>query len=243
MVGAPAAADAVARAKRMPGLRVGLHLTLVESVPVLAARELPDLVGANGLLRTDMAALSLALLLKPGVRCQLEAEIEAQFEAYGRTGLPLHHVDAHKHFHINPLVCGPVLQAAVRHGARWLRVPREPAEVLRRVEPGTRSSHVAERILAARLARQARSARLDIADQVFGLAWSGAMSAERLHGLLCGLPEGPSEIFTHPAAADRFPGSAPGYRYREELAALTDPAVVEAGRALGLVPASARRAP
>ena len=35
MVGAPAAADAVARAKRMPGLRVGLHLVAVEGPAVL----------------------------------------------------------------------------------------------------------------------------------------------------------------------------------------------------------------
>ena len=34
MVGAPAAADAVARARRMPRLRVGLHLVLVEGRPV-----------------------------------------------------------------------------------------------------------------------------------------------------------------------------------------------------------------
>lgn len=35
MVAAPATADAVARAKRIPSLRVGLHLVLVEGRPVL----------------------------------------------------------------------------------------------------------------------------------------------------------------------------------------------------------------
>lgn len=35
MVTGGAAADAVARAKRMPALRVGLHLVLVEGKPVL----------------------------------------------------------------------------------------------------------------------------------------------------------------------------------------------------------------
>jgi hopanoid biosynthesis associated protein HpnK len=230
MVGAPAAADAVARAKRMPGLRVGLHLTLVESAPVLPASEIPDLVAPDGLLRSDMAGLSLALLFKARVRRQLAAEIEAQFAAYARTGLVLDHVDAHKHFHINPLVCGPVLRAAVRHGAPALRVPREPAGVLRRLEPGTRPGHLAERVLADRLARKARRAGLRFADYVFGLAWSGAMTAERLAGLIGALPHGTSEIFTHPATADSFAGSAPGYRYRDELAALIDPGVTEAAK-------------
>jgi len=37
MVSAPAAADAVERARRMPSLRVGLHLVLVDGRPVLPA--------------------------------------------------------------------------------------------------------------------------------------------------------------------------------------------------------------
>ena len=44
MVGAPAAEDAVGRAKRLPNLRVGLHLNLVDGPPVLPSREIPALV-------------------------------------------------------------------------------------------------------------------------------------------------------------------------------------------------------
>ena len=55
MVGAGAADDAVSRAKRLPGLRVGLHLTLLEAPPVLTKSQIPDLVGPDGLFRTDMA--------------------------------------------------------------------------------------------------------------------------------------------------------------------------------------------
>jgi predicted glycoside hydrolase/deacetylase ChbG (UPF0249 family) len=35
MMGAPATADAVRRARELPGLRVGLHLVLVDGVPLL----------------------------------------------------------------------------------------------------------------------------------------------------------------------------------------------------------------
>ena len=48
MVGASAAADAVARARQMPGLRVGLHLVLIEGGPVLPAAELRGLVRDDG---------------------------------------------------------------------------------------------------------------------------------------------------------------------------------------------------
>ena len=61
-------------------------------------------------------------------------------------------------------------------------------------------------------------------DQVFGLAWSGAMRGSRLKGLIAHLPEGLSEIYLHPATGP-YPGSAPGYLYDGELAALTDPAL------------------
>jgi hypothetical protein len=71
---------------------------------------------------------------------------------------------------------------------------------------------------------RARFRRAGIAapDQVFGLAWSGAMTSVRLKGLIEQLPEGLSEIYFHPATGP-YPGSAPGYAYGEELRALTDP--------------------
>jgi hypothetical protein len=76
------------------------------------------------------------------------------------------------------------------------------------------------------LARRARRAGLRAPDYVFGLAWSGAMSAERLRGLLLHLATGSTEIYFHPATRDGFENCAPGYRYADELAALIDPSVV-----------------
>jgi predicted glycoside hydrolase/deacetylase ChbG (UPF0249 family) len=48
MMGGEAAADAIERAQRLPGLRVGLHLVLVEGRPVLPLNEVDALVDANG---------------------------------------------------------------------------------------------------------------------------------------------------------------------------------------------------
>ncbi|MGH7190361.1 MAG: ChbG/HpnK family deacetylase, partial [Acetobacteraceae bacterium] len=42
MVGGAAAEDAVARARQLPELRVGLHLVLVEGPAVLPREEIPD---------------------------------------------------------------------------------------------------------------------------------------------------------------------------------------------------------
>jgi chitin disaccharide deacetylase len=229
MVGSPAAADAVARARRLLRLRVGLHIVLVEGRPVLPPERLPDLVDANGCFRGDMGALGLDIFARPSVRRQVAAEIEAQFEAYRATGLALDHVDAHKHFHLHPTIAGLTIAIGRRYGLRALRVPREPASVLAEVDssaPPRRDYLTAP--WAALLGHRARRAGLRIADAVFGLAWSGAMTEARLSGVLSRLSESCTEIYLHPATGDRFAGHAPGYRYTDELAALTAPSAFAA---------------
>ena len=64
MVAAPAARDAVERARRLPSLRVGLHVVLTEGAPVLPASDLSHLVDGRGMLRSDMAALGATLAFR-----------------------------------------------------------------------------------------------------------------------------------------------------------------------------------
>ena len=59
------------------------------------------------------------------------------------------------------------------------------------------------------------------------------MTSARLQGLIAHLPDGLSEIYLHPATASGFAGAAPGYRYGDELVALTDPGVRRALQASG----------
>lgn len=223
MVSGAAAADAVARARALPSLRVGLHLVLVEGKPVLPAGAVPDLVDASGHFRTDMARAGAAMFFLPKVRRQLAAEIEAQFAAFAATGLTLDHVNAHKHFHLHPTIAGEIVRVARSHRVKGARVPLEPQAVLGQIENQKASGVVALTAPFARILRaRFRRAGITAPDAVFGLAWSGAMTAERLAGLIAHLPDGLSEIYMHPATGP-YPGSAPGYQYEGELAALTDP--------------------
>jgi hopanoid biosynthesis associated protein HpnK len=226
MVAGYAAADAVARARNFPSLRVGLHLVLVEGRPVLPTSAVPDLVDSTGHFRTDMARAGAAMFFLPKVRRQLAAEIEAQFAAFDATGLKLDHVNAHRHFHLHPTIAGEIVRCAHRHRVKAARVPLEPQDVLGRIENHKPSGVVALTAPFAKMLR-ARFRRAGIAspDSVFGLAWSGAMTADRLAGLITHLPDGLSEIYMHPATGP-YPGSAPGYQYAGELAALTDPRMV-----------------
>ncbi len=234
MVAAPAAADAVARAKTMSTLRVGLHLVLVEGKPVLPAAQVPDLVDAHGNFRNDMARAGAAMFFLPGVKRQLRAEIEAQFAAFAATGLAFDHVNSHKHFHLHPTIASMMVETAARYGVKGARVPLEPQGVLAKIEPHKASGVVALTAPFARaLAGRFRRAGIAAPDAVFGLAWSGAMTAARVKGILENLPDGLTEIYTHPATGP-YEGAAPGYRYADELAALTDTAVLGAAKGVRL---------
>jgi hopanoid biosynthesis associated protein HpnK len=221
MVAGDAADDAVGRARTLPTLGVGLHVVLVEGRPVLPADRIPALVDATGNFRTDMARAGVTIFASPAARRQLAAEIEAQFAAFAATGLPLDHVNAHKHFHLHPTIAGTILKIGRRYGTRAARAPIEPRRLLRLVD-GTDSGPRIETLWARLVRARLRRAGMLVPDQVFGLAWSGAMTADRVRGILERLPDGLTEIYTHPATG-AYPGSAPGYDYGGELAALIDP--------------------
>jgi hopanoid biosynthesis associated protein HpnK len=225
MVTGNAAADAVARARRLPRLGVGLHLVLVEGRPALPAREVPDLVDNTGHFRANMALAGLRLAVSPAARRQLAAEIEAQFAAFAATGLKLDHVNAHKHFHVHPVIGGLVIDAARRHCAPAIRTP---------IEPGSPKGGARLAVAFARRLR-ARAARAGIAapTRVFGLADSGRMDTARTLEALAGVSDGLNELYLHPATRDDWPGHAPGYRYRAEFEALIAPAVRERVAASG----------
>ena len=195
---------------------------------MLPAERVPDLVDGQGFFRQNMVRAGVDFFFRPAVRRQLAAEIEAQFQAFAATGLALDHVNAHKHFHLHPTIARLMLESGRRHGARAMRVPLEPVSILSRIEGGTRRSAGTVGPWARRLRRRLGKAGMTTPDQVFGLAWSGAMTAPRLAGILAHLPEGLTEIYLHPATAGGFRWAAPGYRYAEELAALTDGAVLTA---------------
>ncbi len=234
MVGAPAAADAVARARSLPDLRVGLHVVLVDGDPMADRSRIPGLVDASGRFRNDLARYGAQIAFDASLRRQIETEIAVQFEAYRATGLALDHVDGHRHLQLHPAIAATIIRVGKRYGMRALRVPVEPWRLVADIDPQTR--RMIGRVLApfaAWLRRRVSAAGLTTADAVFGLAWSGAMTRARVAELLGRLPPGLIEIYLHPATVDAFTGAAHGYQYVEEFAALCDPVCIAAARRSG----------
>lgn len=216
MVGAPAAEDAIARARRLPNLAVGLHVVLVNGKPILPPQRVPDLVDERGVFFTDLVRAGLRFFFRPGVRAQLAAEIRAQFQRFAQTGLTLDHVDAQNHMHVHPTVFALILAIGGEFGLGAIRVPREPFG-------GTRSIA----LWLALMRNRARRAGVVCNDYAFGVNEAGALTEERVLQILETLPDGVTEIFFHPATA-AFSGADRGtetFRWADELAALTSPRV------------------
>ncbi len=227
MVAAPAAADAVRRAKALPNLRVGLHLVVIEGPAVLAPGAIPDLVDASGQFPSDQLRLGIDYFFRPRIRRQLAAEIRAQFQAFAATGLHLDHANTHKHMHLHPTVGAMMLAIGRDFGLTTVRVPNEPPAVMVALGVaqglGARAMHAWTRLFRA----QARRAGMRVNDHCFGLAWSGHMTPERVRALLPLLPKGRNEIYFHPATARdaALTRLMPDYEHRAELDALLDPEI------------------
>ena len=221
MVTGEAAADAVARAKEMPALGVGLHLVLVDGVPVLPPAQIPDLVGRDGRFSNDVLTTGIRIFCSPSARRQVAAEIRAQLEAFRRTGLALDHVNAHHHFHLHPIVQRELLRLAPEFGVKAIRVPLEPNGGISRLP-----ASFIEKRRAAALKRRLDLAGIRRNDWIFGLAHSGVMTSERVAHYLAALPDGVSELYFHPAT-ERPVAYPRHYRSRDELDALIDPAMAQ----------------
>jgi hopanoid biosynthesis associated protein HpnK len=231
MVGAPACEDAVRRARSLPSLGVGLHLTLVEGHPVLAPDQIPGLVGPDGRFSNDPVRFGTALFFSSEMRRQATAEIRAQFDRFRETGLPLDHVNGHQHFHMHPVVVEAIAQIAPSFGFPPVRVPVEPFRqsyaAMGDRPLGRLGSWLFYFALTRSMRRKLAAARLPLNDQVFGVNDSGAMVEDRVLRCLDHVPDGVTEVYCHPATRrwqgiDNLPSN---YRAIEEFAALVSPTV------------------
>ena len=234
MVAAPATADAVERAHRLPQLRVGLHVVLVNGKPALAPDRVPDLVDANGNFASDLFAAGVRYFFTPGIRSQLEAEIRAQFDAFAATGLELDHVNAQNHMHVHPTVLSLIVKVGRDYGARAVRIPREPFWPSWRAIGTAAGARFANSVFLAPwlglMRMRLRLTGIATNDYVFGMNDTGHMTPQRVRAFLRNLPEGVSELYVHPAT-ETWPEAFPkDYDFAGEFAALIDPDVLRTVR-------------
>lgn len=227
IVNTPGFEGAVRAALSAPRLGVGLHLNLTAGRPVAPAREVASLL--NPVTGRFHSLPSLALRAAAGsvVAAQVRAECAAQIARARQAGVPLTHLDSHRHVHALRGIWAPVAEAALEAGIGVVRVPVErPAAARVRLTPLLKATLLA---LSWRLAAAGRQVPRH-ADHFRGATLLGDPDFERrLVEVINGLGPGTTELVVHPGYAGGDLETLDSYTTprERELKALLSPAVRE----------------
>jgi chitin disaccharide deacetylase len=221
--------EAVALAHENPGLSLGVHLTLVEGIPVLPPKQIPSLVTRDGRFFRSLGTF-LTRWLTGRIRLrEVWRELEAQVERALKSGIGVDKLDSHMHVHLLPGIFQAVLGVAKQYRVKAIRLPRERVRGQSSVAPLVclwRRAILAG--LAALHARPLVRAGLFYPDRFAGIAESGQLTEEDLLRIFRNLQPGVTEIMVHPGyqdcVLDGWPMSR-RYQRRQELLALTSPQV------------------
>ncbi len=229
MAAAPRTPAALGLARDLPGLCLGMHLTLIQGQAVLPPKAVPHLVDSRGFFPNDPVATGWRYFCRPGLMPEIRRELAAQIETVLKAGLPVWHLNGHVNLHLHPCIFPVVADLAREYAIPAVRLAREDWRTTLALAPDHPLPKIAQglifSLLCRRAARQAQAAGLIYNDHLFGLLNDGRMTENYLMGLAPRLKPGVTEIYCHPGL---YPDSelrrwAPGYRRQEELAALLSP--------------------
>ena len=233
--------EAAQLANAHPSLGVGLHFNITQGAPVAEASRVSSLLNERGeFFGTSTALLRQALMGKLRVT-DIEIELRAQIEKALKAGLHLTHVDSHKHSHALPQVCEVIAKVIGDYGIRAVRLPREEWRFPNRNVSAKLFKQSIGAWGLAQLCRFSESklhrAGVKTANAFFGVTQTGFWSKAWLLDLIANLPEGVSELMTHPGDDDAELRQA-NTRLLEsratEFSLLTDPDVVATVRESGV---------
>ncbi|MGM9583037.1 MAG: ChbG/HpnK family deacetylase [Phascolarctobacterium sp.] len=201
MPSANAYEEAVALAKENPQLGIGIHLTLVGGVKsVLPKSKVSSLVDAQGLFLPDYVAFAKRLYTGGVKASELEAELRAQIEKALASGLNITHIDSHQHTHVLPGINGLVRKLCNEYNIKRERIPKEGYTFTGGFQAGfgRKIGRAGLSFCADLAAISANSSGIKHPDYFFGMLAGGHLTAELVGNIIRQLPEGVSEIMTHP---------------------------------------------
>lgn len=217
--------DAVMRLQDVPGLDVGVHLTLVEERPLTNGSEVSSLIDASGEFSRNFRLFCLRYAAGRVRLVEVEKELRAQIERVLAAGISPSHLNGHQHLHVLPAVFDLVCRLGVEYKIPFVRVPFESAPA----NPLSWSRKASIRALVAfgRGARRRLSGTgLSTSDTTRGIHDAGHIDIARLTTLLSSL-RGLTELVVHPGRGDGEISRVYdwGYAWDAERMALCDPAM------------------
>ena len=243
MPSAPCWQEAVRLAKENPRLGIGVHLTLVGSVPsVLPREQVSSLLDDDGLFLPDYVAFAKRYYSGAVKKAELEAELRAQLERALSCGVNITHIDSHQHTHVLPGINSLVLKLSNEYNIIRVRIPKEGYLFTGgfQTSVGRLIGRSGLSFCADMAALRADSLGLRHPQHFYGMLAGGHLNAQLIANILRQLPEGVSEIMTHPGLDSAALGKAFSWQYhwREELDAYLDAGNKALLRELGIEPVS-----
>ena len=243
MPSAPCWQEAVRLAKENPRLGIGVHLTLVGGVPsVLPKEQVSSLLDDKGLFLPDYVAFAKRYYSGAVKKAELEAELRAQLERALESGVNITHIDSHQHTHVLPGINSLVLKLSNEYNIIRVRIPKEGYLFTGGFQTGVGRliGRSGLSFCADMAALRADSLGLRHPQHFYGMLAGGHLNAQLIANILRQLPEGVSEIMTHPGLDSAALGKAFSWQYhwREELDAYLDAGNKALLKELGIEPVS-----
>jgi hopanoid biosynthesis associated protein HpnK len=240
MAAGPQVEAAYRLARELPGLCLGVHLTLIQGRAVLPPEQIPHLVDTQGRFLNHPVTTGWRYFWEPRLLPEIKRELAAQIEAVLRAGLSIWHLNGHLNLHLHPKIFPLVVDLAREYVIPAVRLAREDWRATLALAPDHPLPKLAQGLIFAllcrRARRQARAAGLIGNDHLFGLLNDGRMTETYLLGLVPRLQPGVTEIYGHPGlyADPELQHWAPAYQRQAELTALLSPRLKSALTAAGV---------
>lgn len=217
---------AIQLVRATPTLDVGVHLTLTEERPVLGRADIPTLLNEQGLFHANPGVFMQRYLSHRISLDDVQCEFDAQIGRVVEQGIRISHLDGHQHLHMVPGIRRVVGELAKKYAIPAIRFPRERLQgyMFRDVENWSR---LVQQCVLNWVCSIAVIPGAMQPDHFVGFAFGGRLTKTNLFTVLQHLPEtGTCELMCHPGHSDpQSPRVHWGYRWQEELEALTDPEI------------------
>jgi predicted glycoside hydrolase/deacetylase ChbG (UPF0249 family) len=236
MMNMPQVEDALGLAGDYPDLGIGVHLVFTAWRPCLPPAEVPSLVDADGYFHSQEAILSRPNRIDTD---ELKAELKTQIERFRASGREPDHLDFHHFIHIYPSFFAVYIELAEEYGLP-VRLPFPPEEEWDEAATSVSMAQGLPPDLLREIVRQdigmVQAKEIPHPDHFVQSFYGEALTLENLLSILTELPEGISELMTHPGLADEklLATSTYGKEREAEVEFLCHPQVKERIGELGI---------
>ncbi|MBV6394464.1 MAG: Chitooligosaccharide deacetylase [Anaerolineales bacterium] len=213
-------------ARSNPALDIGIHLALTEYPPISDSAYLRSLSKKS----FGRAFLRLAYATDAQLR-SVETEFRRQIEKALLHRIRLTHLDGHNHVHAHPRLAGIVTRLAREYSLCCIRLPRERLAYGRGV-----GRYLQKAMLAIVCELDVRTFRTALRwpDEFHGFTEGGRLTRETLTAILRRMRPGVHELMCHVGTENDDPPFSIGYRWLDELQAVTSWSREEVQREFGI---------